>query len=131
MTFVPEWLTGSPNLDTSNWMYLYVPCFIFCPLSQVALSDCGFLDHDFTFSIYSSFPKPTSLYHISHIPTIPCFFTNILDIPADVPEPDALSLHALAGGAADPLFTTLTTPQLHHTDQYADGCTSSFSTDFG
>ncbi|KAF2795603.1 Emopamil-binding protein [Melanomma pulvis-pyrius CBS 109.77] len=24
MTFAPEWLTGSPNLDTSNWMYLWV-----------------------------------------------------------------------------------------------------------
>ncbi|TID14495.1 Emopamil-binding protein [Venturia nashicola] len=24
MTFVPEWLSGSPNLDTSNFMYLYV-----------------------------------------------------------------------------------------------------------
>jgi hypothetical protein len=22
MTFAPEWFTGSPNLDTSNWMYL-------------------------------------------------------------------------------------------------------------
>lgn len=22
MTFAPEWLTGSPNLDTSNWIYL-------------------------------------------------------------------------------------------------------------
>ena len=22
MTFAPEWLTGSPNLDTSNFMYL-------------------------------------------------------------------------------------------------------------
>jgi hypothetical protein len=22
MTFAPEWLTGNPNLDTSNWMYL-------------------------------------------------------------------------------------------------------------
>ena len=22
MTFAPEWLSGSPNLDTSNWMYL-------------------------------------------------------------------------------------------------------------
>lgn len=22
MTFAPEWLTGSPNLDTGNWMYL-------------------------------------------------------------------------------------------------------------
>jgi hypothetical protein len=21
MTFAPEWLTGSQNLDTSNWMY--------------------------------------------------------------------------------------------------------------
>ncbi|KAF8827508.1 hypothetical protein HHX47_DHR4000259 [Lentinula edodes] len=24
MTFCPEWLTGSPNLDTSNWLYLWV-----------------------------------------------------------------------------------------------------------
>ncbi|KAF2015400.1 Emopamil-binding protein [Aaosphaeria arxii CBS 175.79] len=24
MTFGPEWLTGSPNLDTSNWMYLWL-----------------------------------------------------------------------------------------------------------
>ncbi|KAK8430338.1 Emopamil-binding protein [Phyllosticta citricarpa] len=24
MTFCPEWLTGSPNLDTSNWMYKYL-----------------------------------------------------------------------------------------------------------
>jgi hypothetical protein len=22
MTFAPEWFSGSPNLDTSNWMYL-------------------------------------------------------------------------------------------------------------
>ena len=24
MTFCPEWLTGSPNLDTSNVLYLWV-----------------------------------------------------------------------------------------------------------
>jgi hypothetical protein len=24
MTFAPEWLTGNPNLDTSNWMYLWL-----------------------------------------------------------------------------------------------------------
>lgn len=24
MTFAPEWLSGNPNLDTSNFMYLYV-----------------------------------------------------------------------------------------------------------
>ena len=24
MTFAPEWLAGSPNLDTSNWIFLYV-----------------------------------------------------------------------------------------------------------
>jgi hypothetical protein len=24
MTFCPEWLTGSPNLDTSNPMYLWL-----------------------------------------------------------------------------------------------------------
>jgi len=24
MTFCPEWLTGSPNLDVSNWLYLWV-----------------------------------------------------------------------------------------------------------
>ncbi|OCK82893.1 Emopamil-binding protein [Lepidopterella palustris CBS 459.81] len=29
MTFAPEWLTGSPNLDTSNWMYLWVYLFFF------------------------------------------------------------------------------------------------------
>lgn len=29
MTFAPEWLTGSPNLDTSNFMYLYVYLIFF------------------------------------------------------------------------------------------------------
>lgn len=24
MTFAPEWLSGNPNLDTSNFMYLWV-----------------------------------------------------------------------------------------------------------
>lgn len=24
MTFCPEWLMGSPNLQTSNWLYLWV-----------------------------------------------------------------------------------------------------------
>ena len=24
MTFAPEWLTGSPSLVTSNWLYLWV-----------------------------------------------------------------------------------------------------------
>uniref|UniRef100_A0A8C2J4E8 EBP like n=1 Tax=Cyprinus carpio TaxID=7962 RepID=A0A8C2J4E8_CYPCA len=24
MTFCPDWLTGSPNLNTSNWLYLWV-----------------------------------------------------------------------------------------------------------
>lgn len=24
MTFCPEWLTGDVNLDTSNWMYLWL-----------------------------------------------------------------------------------------------------------
>ena len=24
MTFAPEWLCGNPNLDTSNFMYLWV-----------------------------------------------------------------------------------------------------------
>lgn len=24
MTFCPEWLVGSVNLDTSNWMYLWL-----------------------------------------------------------------------------------------------------------
>jgi len=24
MTFAPEWFSGSPNLDTSNWMYTYL-----------------------------------------------------------------------------------------------------------
>ncbi|KAL5115370.1 hypothetical protein ACEQ8H_006746 [Pleosporales sp. CAS-2024a] len=29
MTFAPEWLTGSPNLDTSNWMYLWLYLIFF------------------------------------------------------------------------------------------------------
>jgi len=29
MTFAPEWLTGSPNLDTSNFMYMWVYLFFF------------------------------------------------------------------------------------------------------
>ncbi|MCJ1364952.1 hypothetical protein MMC16_004069 [Acarospora aff. strigata] len=29
MTFAPEWLSGSPNLNTSNWMYLWVYLFFF------------------------------------------------------------------------------------------------------
>jgi hypothetical protein len=24
MTFCPEWLTGNLNLDTSNWMYMWL-----------------------------------------------------------------------------------------------------------
>ena len=24
MTFCPEWIQGSPNLDTSNWLYLWI-----------------------------------------------------------------------------------------------------------
>lgn len=24
MTFCPEWVQGSPNLDTSNWLYLWI-----------------------------------------------------------------------------------------------------------
>lgn len=37
MTFCPEWLTGSPNLDTSNvlnfWVYLVVRATSTLPLS--------------------------------------------------------------------------------------------------
>lgn len=40
MTFAPEWLTGSPNLDTSNWMYTYVPCLILCPLPRSPSARC-------------------------------------------------------------------------------------------
>ena len=29
MTFVPEWLSGSPNLVTSNFMYKWVYLFFF------------------------------------------------------------------------------------------------------
>lgn len=29
ITFAPEWLTGNPNLDTSNFMYLWVYLFFF------------------------------------------------------------------------------------------------------
>ena len=29
MTFAPEWLSGNTNLDTSNFMYLWVYLFFF------------------------------------------------------------------------------------------------------
>lgn len=29
MTFAPEWLSGSTNLDTSNWMYTWLYLFFF------------------------------------------------------------------------------------------------------
>jgi len=29
MTFVPEWLCGSPNLDTSSWMLTWLYLFFF------------------------------------------------------------------------------------------------------
>jgi hypothetical protein len=29
MTFCPEWLVGSPNLDTSNFMYLWLYLIFF------------------------------------------------------------------------------------------------------
>lgn len=29
MTFCPEWLSGSPNLDTSNWMFTWLYLFFF------------------------------------------------------------------------------------------------------
>lgn len=31
MTFCPEWLTGSPSLDTSNPLYLWVYLFVSIP----------------------------------------------------------------------------------------------------
>ena len=38
MTFCPEWLTGSPNLDTSNalylWVYLVVRLYFFFPVTS-------------------------------------------------------------------------------------------------
>ncbi|KAK8159242.1 Emopamil-binding protein [Phyllosticta citrichinensis] len=50
MTFAPEWLTGSPNLDTSNWMYkyLYLSFFnllwVFFPLWVLRLAYVAFAD---------------------------------------------------------------------------------------
>lgn len=29
MTFCPEWLSGNPNLDTDNWMHLWLYLFFF------------------------------------------------------------------------------------------------------
>jgi len=46
MTFSPEWLTGSPNLDTDNWMHLWVFLIFFnglwvvLPLWAIAVA-CG------------------------------------------------------------------------------------------
>uniref|UniRef100_A0A8C8SLZ9 EBP like n=1 Tax=Pelusios castaneus TaxID=367368 RepID=A0A8C8SLZ9_9SAUR len=35
MTFCPDWLIGSPNLKTSNWLYLWVYLIFFNGLKQV------------------------------------------------------------------------------------------------
>ncbi|KAK4624313.1 Emopamil-binding protein-like [Fulvia fulva] len=37
MTFAPEWLSGSPNLDTSNWMYLWLYLVFFNAALWVAI----------------------------------------------------------------------------------------------
>ena len=41
MTFCPEWLTGSPNLNTSNalylWVYLLVRLYFFFPVTSVLM----------------------------------------------------------------------------------------------
>ena len=36
MTFCPEWLTGSPNLNTSNGLYLWV-YLVVCPADNPSL----------------------------------------------------------------------------------------------
>lgn len=36
MTFCPEWIQGSPSLDTSNWLYLWVYLVFFNGIWVVA-----------------------------------------------------------------------------------------------
>jgi len=53
MTFAPEWLTGSQNLDTSNWVYTYVPSAS-CPLPTTALEGSLYEDVDGALDGYTS-----------------------------------------------------------------------------
>ncbi len=47
MTFCPEWLTGSENLNTSNPLYLWVYLFVGSqPLPVRSLADINFLVHE-------------------------------------------------------------------------------------
>lgn len=55
MTFCPEWLTGSPNLDTSNPLYLWVYLFV----SAVVQCRCG---QPFLLSAPVSFLRPTLVH---------------------------------------------------------------------
>lgn len=41
MTFCPEWLTGSPNLETSNFLYLWV----YLVVSMTAAPTASVPDH--------------------------------------------------------------------------------------
>ena len=62
MTFCPEWLTGSPNLDTSNalylWVYLVVSVLVAYIIMLVLLtshvsSDTAAHEHDVSISFHS------------------------------------------------------------------------------
>lgn len=50
MTFCPEWLTGNLNLDTSNFMYLWVylvffnMLWVFNPLYAIYISSTDIFD---------------------------------------------------------------------------------------
>jgi len=45
MTFAPEWLTGSPSLVTTNWLYLWCVERVACgPVRDAGLS--GWRDAD-------------------------------------------------------------------------------------
>lgn len=51
MTFCPEWLTGSPNLNTSNALHLWVYLFVSSPpfsRRKLALHDNSLLKLDTT-----------------------------------------------------------------------------------
>lgn len=50
MTFCPDWLIGSPNLNTSNWLYLWVylvVCLSFITNVDVDATSCPLTVHEY------------------------------------------------------------------------------------
>jgi len=65
MTFCPEWLTGNLNLDTSNFMYLWVylvffnMLWVFSPLYAIYISSTDIFDAFRVRAVLSAAKKDT------------------------------------------------------------------------